>query len=217
MVDDKAVRLKPTNYFGRCATIAELSHGIFHELNNHLQVALGFLQNIATDAKDFQDEGQEIATTIQETQKCCELIGYLRFLEMATEGESYEDVEIILNHLFPLLNYKTRKKNLQWRRQITHPLDFICGEMGKIRSIVMALLLVALERSKEKSELVIHAYNDGESLIMEVTLMPKAGMDRNCAHPLEDYLKTGDYPFSVQFQEPWQTYRICFPRAHTVD
>lgn len=202
-------------YLGQRAILGELAWGIFHEFNNHLQIVLGFMQDICDNPMPGEQQQQDMNLVLDEIKNCCRLLKNIKFLRMSSDSQGYEDLEVALDNILPLLHYKLHKKSLKWQKQMAPGLDLAHGEPGKIRSAIVVLLAAAIERSLEKTTFFISCNTCRDQILMEVKFTPSS--EPASGWRMEEYLKLLDYSFALRNEDVFQVYSLQFASSRTVE
>jgi C4-dicarboxylate-specific signal transduction histidine kinase len=211
----EAAHKKSLQYLGQRAILGELAWGIFHELNNHLQIVLGFTQDLCDTPMSYEDQSKDMSLVLDEVKKCCQLLKNIKFLQMANDSQGYEDIEVALDNILPLLHYKLYKKSLQCHKEIALGIDLVQGETSKIRSAMVVLLAAAVERSLDKSDLYISGSHWRDRVVLEVKFSP--AHDSLFSWSMEEYLNLLDYSFDSRGEGSFLVYSLKFPCFHAIE
>lgn len=92
------------------AVIGKIAFGIIHELNNPLQVMLGFIEDIYENLSEETDLKEDMKVIKEEADRCCWIVRSVKFLKNIKNEMGFQDVEFILENIIPLLQYHVRKK-----------------------------------------------------------------------------------------------------------
>lgn len=156
------------SYLAKHAVLGKLTQSSIHDLNNSLQVILGFTQELqesfATNTQPYKD----LTIIFEEVQRSCNILKNIRWLRTADTDDSYQDINLVIENVIPLLNYKIREKNLTLKRDLSQDMGFIEGNAEKIHTAIIALLLIAFGKCEANSKVCVAGRNIDDSIVLEV-------------------------------------------------
>lgn len=150
------------------AVIGKVVMGIIHELNNPLQVMLGFVEDIVATLPNDSNLVSDIELIKEEIYRCCNILGNVKLLRTTGSEKQYQDIQMVLDGILPLLQYYVRKKKIEIVEKIDKDIFFIKGESGKIHSVVLSVLLAAIENCVEGSKIEVEIKNADHLVTFDV-------------------------------------------------
>lgn len=169
------------NILGKCldemtqkAVLGELLGDLVHELSNPLQVALGFAQGL----EDFTLQpsySNDLKLIVEEVQKCCQLLKKVRALQQEIKTKNTcEDMPKLLEEVIPLVSYRIRKKHLTLDVHLVPTIGLVKSEDVAIRTAILAGLLAAIEKTKERSSIGVYVYPKPPETVVEIKFLPQS-------------------------------------------
>jgi two-component system, sporulation sensor kinase E len=174
----------------RLNLVGQLAAGIGHEIRNPMTTVRGYLQLLGVKP-DYAAQKPTFDLMISELDRANEII--TEFLSLAQSKQTelkLQNLNDILNHLYPLLEADTFTQNKQ--------LLFIPGEipdlklnMKEITQLILNLARNGLEAMEKGGCLTLESYLQGKNVVLAIT-------DEGCGIPPENDKKLGTPFFTTK-------------------
>ncbi len=199
--------------FMELALMGKVALDIMHDLNNPLQVILGFTQDILenNDSKDIPFL-EDLNLIEKETLYCSEILRRTAILAQTTPpGESYQCLNLLLDRFLPLIDLPLRKKNILIERVTPNNLSFILDKNNKAKTVILSVLLEAIQNAQKNSSLYFIAESDGDFVSVFIKIYAeKEEIIPNIS--LKSYLDQLGIPLDGYAADPMFVYVLKFPK-----
>ena len=167
----------------RLNLVGQLAAGIAHEVRNPMTTVRGYLQLLGSKP-EYEAKKSTFELMISEVDRANAIITeFLSLAQTKSTELKYQNLNDVLNNLYPLLEADTFSQNKQ--------ISFIPGEIpnlelnGKeISQLILNLTRNGLEAMKERGLLTIESYVENCKVVLEIT-------DEGCGVPRENLTKLG--------------------------
>ncbi|NUM34431.1 MAG: HAMP domain-containing histidine kinase [Candidatus Brocadiae bacterium] len=154
------------HFFADWAVVGKIALGTVHELNNPLQVMLGFVEEIEDRISEGIECNEAVSLLKDEIYRCCNIVKNLQFSNNLQPSE-YEDIEILLDNILSLMQYQIHKRKITIVKEISKDIPFVDGS-PKIKTILLGFLAEALENSKIKEKVFLNVSQSSQHIVVSI-------------------------------------------------
>lgn len=163
--------------FAQSAIMGELAGQIFHELNNPLQVVLGFAQDLLGNFPRESGSYQDISLIVEEARKCCQIVKNAQSFHLHRQNDEMLNLKLLVERVVSLLQYRLRKKKLQIELQLAQDTEPFPNDGQKLHLAIFSVLSSAVSNSIEHSAIKIMSYMAEDAFVLEVHYTPGIEID----------------------------------------
>lgn len=166
--EKKKVKIYEENFhpFFNWAVVGKIAIGTVHELNNPLQVMLGFVEEIEDRMAERIEYQEEVSLLKEEIYHCCDIVKNLQFSNDLQTNE-YQDIEILLENILSLVQYQIHRKKISIEKQLTGNVAYIYGN-SRIKTILLAIFTEVLENTKTKEKVSLVIQHSEDHIILKI-------------------------------------------------
>lgn len=174
----------------RLNLVGQLAAGIAHEIRNPMTTIRGYLQLLGAKAL-FQAYGSTFNLMIEELDRANIIISeFLSLAKNSPTERQYQNINVILRHLYPLLEADTFTQNKQVVFEARETSDLLLNA-NEISQLVLNLCRNGLEAMQMGGTLTIRTYKENEYVVLSVE-------DEGCGIPSEYSDKLGTPFFTTK-------------------
>jgi signal transduction histidine kinase len=134
--------------------VGQLAAGLMHELNNPLQVILGFAASLASEPS-LDSDGRQDAEIIQsEARRCSSILHALRSLSPASARAEPTDINALAERVLVLLRHHT-PPGVTIERRLDPQLPLVTADPGQMEQVLFNLVLNAYQAMPDAGRLVL--------------------------------------------------------------
>lgn len=154
-------------YLQELATIGKISLDLMHEINNPLQIILGFTENIMETMNAKSAYYEDLKIIEEEIARCIHTIKKARGFDGYLEQTTCQDISFVLNSIAELASLALRKKKIQLYIKIPQNLNFVTGQ-NKLYIILLSILIQTIDISLEKESILISAREEFDHINISI-------------------------------------------------
>ena len=162
----------------KLSAVGRLAAGVVHEINNPLATISACAEALETRLKEgefddspaFEDLREYLGLIRSEAFRCKSITnGLLDFSRTRTSEHTPIKLADVIASVTRLLGHQKRNVNIEIRMEVAVDLAPVSGDPGQLQQAIIALATNGLDAMPEKGVLTIAAYNENDSVLVEVT------------------------------------------------
>lgn len=201
--------LKQITYLQERAAIANVSLDLIHEMNNPLQVMLGFVESTLEIVSKKEEFYEDIKIIEEEVHKCISIVKYVRSFHDGSQETMYRNASFVLESVKQMIDLRLRKKRVNLYINMPNEILLLENKAYKLSMILLCTLLYLLDicRQKQKAMLQITKISQLEIII---TIGIDDSFQKESFSYLQEYLQQKNVEFSYTIEKQLLTCILIF-------
>ena len=137
------------------AAITDVSLDLIHEMNNPLQVMLGFIESILQDIPAENVLHEDMKIIEEEVHKCISLVRYVRSFHDGSRETMYTDIGFVIECVEQMIALRLRKKMITLKIERFPTKNLVESASYNLSMILLSTLLCLLKISQQKCAITI--------------------------------------------------------------
>jgi PAS domain S-box-containing protein len=151
----------------RLNIVGQMAAGIAHEIRNPMTTVRGYLQLLG-EKTEFEAHSSTIELMVEELDRANSIITeFLSFVRNNPMESQYQNINEILQHLYPLLEADAYTQNKQIKYEAGKTPDILVNSK-EISQLILNLCRNGLEAMQEGGTLKLRTYKEDERVVLSV-------------------------------------------------
>ncbi|MBX6422217.1 ATP-binding protein [Thermosulfurimonas sp. F29] len=152
----------------KMAAVGQLAAGIAHEINTPLGIIYGYTQLLREELKEGPP-AEDLKKIEEQVRVCQRLIADLLLFSRSSAGEKVPvSLNAIVRQVVEMLEPTYRKSGVRLEVHLAEDLPLISGEEGRLREVLLNLLINARDALEDAGEIHVWTRSDSAEVILEV-------------------------------------------------
>ncbi|BBM87571.1 hypothetical protein [Candidatus Uabimicrobium amorphum] len=148
------------------AAITDVSLDLIHEMNNPLQVMLGFIESVLEEMSTEEKFYEDMKIIEEEIHKCISIVKYVRSFHDGSREAMYTDIGFVIECVEQMISLRLRKKMITWKVESFSPTMLVENEAYKLSMILLCTLLCLLRISQKKCTVAMEIHTTPQFKIL---------------------------------------------------
>jgi PAS domain S-box-containing protein len=172
----------------RLASMGTLASSLAHEINNPLNVILGFAQDLLTETSADDPRTSSLKIIEQEALRCAGVLQrLLHFTRAHPPVMTQVDLSLVIEMAVALIRPQAKKTGVSTGVKISKDLQTIQGDPNQLEQLLVNLLLNSLQAMPQGGKLTVRADNDNGQVRITVTDTGEGIEPSDLAHVFEPF------------------------------
>ncbi|WP_372371463.1 histidine kinase dimerization/phospho-acceptor domain-containing protein [Candidatus Uabimicrobium sp. HlEnr_7] len=200
---------KHITYLQEKAAIANVSLDLIHEMNNPLQVMLGFVESTLEIISKKEEFYEDVKIIEEEVHKCISIVKHVRSFHDGSQETMYRNVSFVLESVKQMIDLRLRKKRISLHIDMPNEVLLLENEAYKLSMILLCTFLNLLDICKENQKATLQIIKISQLEII-ITLGVDSAFQKEIFSYLHKYLQQKSVEFSHTIQNQLLTCKLIF-------
>ncbi len=154
----------------RLAAVGQMAAGIGHEINNPLMNIMSLASLLEKELRDGDEQmHNDIELLLTEGRRCARIVqGILNFARSSTPARRQFDMQQLIEDTAVLMQHRLHTAQIDLEIEYRGDLEME-GDPNMLQQVLVNVLLNSIQASPEHSTISLHAWEEGEDIIVEIS------------------------------------------------